>query len=72
MSTFYVRPQREAGYGSGDGTSHENAWNGFAAIDWDVLLAQAPATILVCGGASGRERVIALRVDARASLKKAA
>jgi hypothetical protein len=72
MTTFYVRPERESRYGSGDGTSYDNAWNGFAAVDWDVLLAQAPATILVCAEATGRERLIALRVDADARAVKQA
>ena len=73
MTTFYVRPERESRYGSGDGTSYDNAWNGFAAVDWDVLLARAPATILVCGEATGRrERLIALCVDADARLVKKA
>ena len=48
MSVFYVRPQREGGYGSGDGTSYENAWNGFDAIDWTVVTAER-ATLVVCG-----------------------
>ena len=69
MRTFYVRPERASGYGAGDGTSYENAWNGLAAVDWDALAAFAPAIVLVCG-----ERLIALEVhwSDRASLKKAA
>ena len=74
MRTFYVRPERAAGYGTGDGMSYENAWNGLASADWDALAALAPAMVLVCGDPAGRDRVIALRVDwsARAALKKAA
>ena len=57
MRTFYVRPESDAGYGAGDGTSYENAWNGLASVDWDALAACACARILVCG-----ERVVALEV----------
>ncbi|TMH28080.1 MAG: hypothetical protein E6H63_09320 [Betaproteobacteria bacterium] len=74
MRTFYVRPQCEAGYGTGDGVSYENAWNGLASVDWDALAALASAMVLVCGDPAGRDRLIALRVDwsDRAALKKAA
>ena len=74
MYIFYVRPERESRYGTGDGTSYENAWNGLAAVDWEVLAQFAPATVLICGEATGRDRVIPLRVDwiSRASLSKAA
>jgi len=47
--TFYVRPQRDAGYGSGDGTSYENAWNGLDAVDWEVMRRAEPAKLWVCG-----------------------
>jgi len=69
MRRFYVRPEREARYGAGDGTSYENAWNGFAAVNWPALAAAAPAMLLVCG-----ERLIVLEVhwNARTALKKAA
>ena len=74
MRTFYVRPERDSGYGAGDGTTYEHAWNGLAAVDWEVLAQFAPATVLICGEAAGRDRVIALRVDwiSHASLRKAA
>jgi hypothetical protein len=49
MRTFYVRPQSDKGYGKGDGTSYENAWNGFKAVNWDALAGE-PATLWVCGG----------------------
>lgn len=60
MRIFYVRPERDARYGAGDGTSYENAWNGLAAVDWDTLAACAPARILICG-----ERAVALEVHWR-------
>jgi hypothetical protein len=49
MRVFYVRPQRAGGYGRGDGTSYENAWNGFDAIDWRPITAAQGATLWVCG-----------------------
>jgi hypothetical protein len=60
MRSFYVRPEREARYGAGDGTSYDNAWNGFAAVDWEALAASASARVLVYG-----ERVVALEVHWR-------
>jgi hypothetical protein len=48
MKIFYVRPDREMPYGAGDGTSYENAWNGFKSVNWDALSGQ-PATLWVCG-----------------------
>ena len=48
MRKFYVRPDCEAGYGKGDGTSYANAWNGFKSVDWDVLRS-GPATLWLCG-----------------------
>jgi len=38
MRAFYVRPRRDGGYGAGDGTSYENAWNGVES-----------ATSIACG-----------------------
>lgn len=60
MRIFYVRPERDARYGAGDGTSYENAWNGLASVDWAALAAFARARILICG-----ERAIALEVHWR-------
>ena len=53
MKTFYVRPPRPGGYGRGDGSSFENAWNGFAAIDWRAVAAAEPAMVWACGNAPG-------------------
>lgn len=48
MRIFYVRPERDVPYGTGDGTSYENAWNGFRSVSWDALAGE-PATLWVCG-----------------------
>ena len=49
MRNFYVRPECAQGYGAGDGTSFEHAWNGFGSVDWTALSAADPATLWVCG-----------------------
>ncbi|MBV8033376.1 MAG: hypothetical protein JO035_17830 [Betaproteobacteria bacterium] len=49
MRIFYVRPARDGGYGRGDGTSYEHAWNGFTAVDWQKVRSEEPATVWVCG-----------------------
>ena len=36
-STYYVRPAGST-YGTGDGTSYANAWDGEANIDWTLLV----------------------------------
>jgi hypothetical protein len=51
--TFYVRPPREGGYGSGDGTSYGDAWNGLNAVDWDAMAEGEPATLWMCGDPGG-------------------
>ena len=48
MRKFYVRPECDAGYGKGDGTSYANAWNGFKSVDWSALRGE-PSTLWVCG-----------------------
>jgi hypothetical protein len=53
MRTFYVRPQREDGYGAGDGTTYDNAWNGMDNVDWSVMSAGDPAQLWLCGGPGG-------------------
>jgi hypothetical protein len=52
IRTFYVRPQSAAGYGAGDGSSYQDAWNGFQSVDWAALAGQ-PATLWVCGEPGG-------------------
>jgi len=53
MKTFYVRPQCDTGYGSGDGRTYDNAWNGLAAVDWSAMSAE-PAQLWVCGDPQGQ------------------
>jgi hypothetical protein len=48
--TYYVRPERTAGYGACDGSSYDNAWNGIAGVDWQAMSEDEPATLWVCGG----------------------
>ena len=67
MRIFYVRPERSEPYGRGDGTSYENAWNGFMSVNWDALAGQ-PATLWVCGdpesmAAHGRAGFVTLHVE---------
>lgn len=53
MRAFYVRPRRDGGYGAGDGTSYENAWNGVESVDWDAIAAGEPAALWMCGDPKG-------------------
>lgn len=53
MRTFYVRPRCDGGYGAGDGTTYEDAWNGVEAVDWPAMAAGEPATLWVCGDPQG-------------------
>ena len=62
IRTFYVRPESAAGYGKGDGSSYENAWNGFKSVDWNAL-AGAPATLWVCGEAGGPGGFVTLHIE---------
>jgi hypothetical protein len=62
MRVFYVRPQREGGYGKGDGTSYANAWNGFDAIDWSAM-AGGPAMLRVCDSADANGRSLTVRLE---------
>lgn len=48
-STFYVRPGQHATYGTGDGTSYNNAWNGITNIVWRGTGVLPGDTIYVCG-----------------------
>ena len=61
--TFYVRPKSDAGYGSGDGTSYENAWNGMDAVDWNVMSRSEPATLWVCGSPEGQSGFLTVFVE---------
>jgi hypothetical protein len=64
MQSYYVRPQCDAGYGRGDGTSYDDAWNGFAAVDWSRLSGSAAQpTLWVCGGPDGAKGFLTLNVE---------
>ena len=63
MRKFFVRPQRDAGYGSGDGTSYENAWNGLAAVDWSAMAAGEPSQLWVCGDPQGQPGFMTVFVE---------
>lgn len=63
MKIFYVRPAREGGYGSGDGSSYDNAWNGFRAVDWDAVKRGEPATVWVCGGGAQPSAFMTVHVE---------
>jgi hypothetical protein len=62
IRTFYVRPQAAEGYGKGDGSSYENAWNGFQSVNWQALAGQ-PATLWVCGEPGGPGGFVTLHVE---------
>jgi hypothetical protein len=57
-----VRPDCASGYGTGDGSSYENAWNGFRSVDWSALAGQ-PATLWVCGEPGGPGGFVTLHVE---------
>lgn len=63
MRTFYVRPAREAGYGAGDGTSYDDAWNGLGAVDWNAMAEGEPATLWVCGEPQGPAEFMTVFVE---------
>jgi hypothetical protein len=62
IKTFYVRPESPSGYGQGDGTTYENAWNGFKSVNWNALAGQ-PATLWVCGDPGGPGGFVTLHVE---------
>lgn len=62
IRTFYVRPECAGGYGKGDGSTYEHAWNGFRSVDWDALAGQ-PATLWVCGEPGGPGGFVTLHVE---------
>lgn len=63
MKKFYVRPQRAEGYGAGDGTSYESAWNGLAAVDWGAMSQGEPAQLWVCGAPGGQPGFMTIFVE---------
>ena len=62
IRTFYVRPDCASGYGKGDGSTYEHAWNGFNSVDWSALAGE-PATLWVCGEPGGPGGFITLHVE---------
>ncbi len=48
-TTWYVRPVAGGPYGSDNGTSYANAWDGFAAVVWGVSGVNTGDTLKVCG-----------------------
>ena len=48
VNTWYVRPSGGS-YGTEDGTSYNNAWNGFSNITWGAGGVQPGDTLYVCG-----------------------
>ena len=63
MRIFYVRPESAAGYGKGDGTSFEDAWNGFRSVDWNAVATGDPATLWVCGNPEGPGGFLTVHVE---------
>jgi len=63
MRKYYVRPQCDAGYGAGDGSSYENAWNGLAAVDWNAMSQDEPAQLWVCGDPQGQPGFMTVFVE---------
>ena len=63
MALFYVRPRCDAGYGSGDGGSFDNAFNGFEAIDWTRLQALKPSWLTICGAGDSRHDLVTVQVE---------
>lgn len=48
-ATWYVRPVAGGPYGSDNGTSYADAWDGFAAVVWGVSGVNSGDTLKVCG-----------------------
>jgi len=58
VAIFYVRPNRNGRYGSGDGSSYADAWNGLESIEWDRLnVPDESSTLWVCGTHQRRMQV---------------
>ena len=63
MKLFYVRPTRDGGYGCGDGSSYDNAWNGWHGVDWAAVRRCEPATVWVCGDSSQPSSFMTVHVE---------
>jgi copper-binding protein NosD len=58
VAIFYVRPNRNGSYGSGDGSSYANAWNGLESVEWERLnVPDVSSTLWVCGTHKRRMQV---------------
>jgi hypothetical protein len=58
VAIFYVRPNQGGNYGSGDGSSYANAWNGLESVKWSLLnVAGSSSTLWVCGTHKRRMQV---------------
>ena len=58
MAIFYVRPNQSGNYGSGDGSSYANAWNGLENVKWNLLsVPGVSSTLWVCGTHKRRMQV---------------
>jgi hypothetical protein len=50
VAIFYVRPNRSGNYGSGDGSSYVDAWNGLESVRWDLLdVPGTSSSLWICG-----------------------
>ena len=63
MRIFYVRPAKDGGYGAGDGSSYDNAWNGFKEVDWEKVKKHEPATVWVCGNGERPSHFMTVHVE---------
>jgi hypothetical protein len=63
MRIFYVRPGKDGGYGKGDGSSYDNAWNGFKEVNWDAVQKSDPATVWVCGNGERPSEFMTVQVE---------
>jgi Right handed beta helix region len=58
VAIFYVRPNQSGNYGSGDGSSYANAWNGLESVQWSkVNVSGTSSTLWVCGTHKRRMQV---------------
>jgi hypothetical protein len=63
MRIFYVRPSKQGGYGEGNGSSYDNAWNGFKEVDWSAVQKSEPATVWVCGNGERPSDFMTVQVE---------
>jgi hypothetical protein len=63
MRIFYVRPTKDGGYGEGNGSSYDNAWNGFRQVDWQTVAEAQPATVWVCGNGEQPSQFMTVQIE---------